>query len=58
MALGDTELAHASPDRTPLTLLRIGAVVLRNTRHIRFLLSSTCPYQELFRTVAWRLDSS
>ena len=51
MALGDTELAHASPDRIRLTLLRIGAVVIRNTRRIRFPLSSTCPYRELFRTV-------
>ena len=57
-ALGDTELAQASPDRIRLTLLRIGAVVLRNTRRIRFLLSSTCPYRDLFRSVAWRLDSS
>ena len=32
MALGDTQLAHASPDRIRLTLLRIGAVVVRNTR--------------------------
>ena len=57
-ALGDTELAQASPDRIRLTLLRIGAVVVRNTRRIRFLLSSTCPYRDLFRSVAWRLDSS
>ena len=57
-ALGDTELETASPDRIRLTLLRIGAVVLRNTRRIRFLLSSTWPYQRLFETVAWRLDSS
>ena len=35
MALGDTEFAHASPDRIRLTLLRIGAVVIRNTRRIR-----------------------
>ncbi len=58
MALGDTELAHPSPDRIRLTLLRIGAVVMRNTRRIRCLLSSTCPYQDLFHSVAWRLDSS
>ena len=58
MALGGTDLAHASPDRIRLTLLRIGAVVVRNTRRIRFLLSSTGPHQDLFRTVAWRLDSS
>ena len=58
LALGDTPLKTASPDRIRLTLLRIGAVVVRNTRRIRFLLSSTWPYQALFHTVAWRLDSS
>ena len=58
LALGDTELRTASPDRIRLTLLRIGAVVVRNTRRIRFLLSSTCPYQDLFWTVTERLDSS
>ena len=58
LALGDTELATASPDRIRLTLLRIGAVVVRNTCRIRFLPGSTWPHQDLFRTVAWRLDSS
>ena len=58
LALGGTVLAVASPNRIRLTLLRIGAVVLRNTRRIRLLLSSACPYQELFRTVAVRLDTS
>lgn len=38
-------LATASPNWIRLTLLRIGAVVLRNTRRIRLLLSSACPYQ-------------
>ncbi len=58
LALKNTALAVASPNRIRLTLLRVGAVALRNTRRIRLLLSSACPYQELFRTVAWRLDSS
>ena len=58
LALGNTALAVASPNRIRLTLLRIGAVVLRNTRHIRLLLSSACPHQELFRMVAVRLDTS
>ena len=31
------------------------AVVVRNTRRIRFLLSSTWPYRALFHAVAWRL---
>jgi hypothetical protein len=38
-----------------LKLLKIGAVILRNTRRIRFLLSSAYPYQDLFFTVAARL---
>ncbi len=31
-----------------LKLLKIGAVILRNTRRIRLLLSSAYPYQEIF----------
>ena len=58
LALEGTVLATAGPNRIRLTLLRIGAVVLRNTRRIRILLSSTCPHQELFHTVADRLDTS
>ena len=58
LALGNTVLAVASPNRIRLTLLRVGAVVLRNTRRIRLLLSSACPHQELFRMVAVRLDTS
>ena len=57
-ALKNTSLAKASPNRIRLTLLKIGAVVIRNTRRIRFMLSSACPHQELFRTVAFRLNSS
>lgn len=38
-----------------LRLLKIEAVILRNTRRIRFLLSSAYPYQHLFQTVATRL---
>ena len=43
LALSNTTLATASPNRIRLTLLKIGAVVLRNTRRIRLLLSSACP---------------
>ena len=35
--------------------LKIGAVILRNTRRIRFLLSSSGPYQALFHLFANRL---
>jgi hypothetical protein len=57
-ALKNTALAKASPNRIRLTLLKIGAVVVRNTRRIRLLMSSACPHQDLFRTVAFRLNSS
>ena len=50
-----TELARAQMTTIRLKLLEIGGVILRNTRHIRFLLSSAYPYQELFLTVATRL---
>ncbi len=55
LALHDTELAHAQVGTLRLKLLKIGAIVLRNTRCIRFLLSSAFPYQELFYTAAKRL---
>ena len=58
LALSNTALATASPNRIRLTLLRIGAVVVRNTRRIRLMLSSACPHQDLFRAVAARLDTS
>ena len=35
--------------------VKIGAVVLRNTRRVRFLLTSHHPYQDLFFKVAARL---
>ena len=57
-ALTNTSLAKASPNRIRLTLLKIGAVVIRNTRRIRILMSSACPHQDLFHTVAFRLNSS
>ena len=54
LALGGTALAKASPNRIRLTLLRIGAVVLRNTRRIRLLPGSACAHRELFRAAALR----
>lgn len=55
LALHGTELATAYVGTVRLKLLKIGAVILRNTRRIRFLLSSACPYQRLFFHVAARL---
>ena len=39
-----------------LKLLKIGAVITRNTRRVRLHLSSACPDQDLFRLGAARLD--
>ena len=55
LALQGTELAHAYVGTLRLKLLKIGAVILRNTRRIRFLLSSAYPYQSLFFNVAAKL---
>ena len=54
-ALEGTELARVQVTTLRLKLLKIGAVILRNTRRIRFLLSSAYPYQELFLLAAARL---
>jgi len=55
LALTGTELANVYVGTLRLKLLKIGAVILKNTRRIRFLLSSTCPYQALFFHVAAKL---
>ena len=57
LALKGTELARAYVGTIRLKLLRIGAVILRNTRRIRFLLSTSYPNQDLFFLVARRLAS-
>jgi hypothetical protein len=55
LALKGTELAAAQCGTIRLKLLKIGAVVLRNTRRVRLHLSSAYPYQQLFWLVAKRL---
>ena len=55
LALKGTELANAYVGTLRLKLLKIGAMILRNTRRVRFLLSSASPHQQLFFTVAARL---
>lgn len=57
IALRDTDTARAQVNTLRLKLLRIGAVVLRNTRRIRLLLPSSYPYKKLFTQAALRLDS-
>jgi hypothetical protein len=55
VGLKGTHLAHAQVWTIRLKLLRVGAVVIRNTRRVRLLLSSAFPDQKLFWTVARRL---
>lgn len=55
LALRGTELAKAQCGTIRLNLFKIGAAVTRNTRRIRFHLSSAYPYKSLFLTVARRL---
>ena len=52
-----TEWARAQCGTLRLRLLKIGAVVTRNTRRVRLLLSSRYPHQELFAQVVARLAS-
>lgn len=56
LALRNTEFQTAQVSTIRLKLLKIGAVILPNTRRIRFLLSSRYPYQDLFRIVVIRLQ--
>jgi hypothetical protein len=57
IGLAGTELARAQCSTIRLKLLKIGAVLVRNTRRVRLLLASSYPHQELFATVVGRLAS-
>ena len=58
LGLQGTELARAQVATIRLKLLKIGAVIVRNTRRVRFLLSSAYPHQDLFRRVVENLAPS
>lgn len=58
LCLANTELASATCGSIRLKLFKIGAVVVRNTRRVRLLLSSSYPYKELFHKVVYRLGFS
>jgi hypothetical protein len=49
LGLAGTELARAQAGTIRLKLLKIGAVVVRNTRRVRLWFSSAFPLQDLFR---------
>ena len=53
--LQGTELERVSIHTLRLKLLKLGAVVIRNTRKVRFLLSDAYPYKEIFAGLYKRL---
>jgi hypothetical protein len=58
IGLEGSELARAQVTTIRLKLLKIGTVILRNTRRIRLLFSSAYPQQALFASVLHRLSSA
>ena len=58
VGLCGTELCKAQVSTIRLKVLKLGTVIVRNTRRIRFLFSSAYPYQDLFRTLLPRLSSA
>jgi len=54
--LQGTGMARAQCATICLKLLKIGALIVRNTRRVRFHLSSALPEQDLFRLIAARLE--
>ena len=55
--LQGTTLAKAQCGTIRLKLIKIGAVIIRNTRRIQFLLSTNYPHQELFIKISQKLCS-
>ena len=55
LALKGTDMSRARVGTIRLRLLKIGAVVIRNTRRVTLHLSSACPDKVLFHLVAARL---
>jgi len=49
VGLTGTELARAQVTTIRLKLLKLGTVIVRNTRRIRLFFSSGYPHQSLFR---------
>ena len=57
LGLATTEFADLQATTLRAKLLKIGAVIIRNTRRVRVLLSSAFPYQDIFCTAARVLRS-
>jgi hypothetical protein len=57
LALAGTEFARLQATTLRAKLLKIGAVIIRNTRRVRVMLSSAFPYQAVYLAAAQALDS-
>ena len=57
IGLAGTEWARAQMSTLRCKLLKVGAVIVRNTRRIRFFLSSAFPYRDTYVLVARRFAS-
>lgn len=57
LGLSGTEFARCQASTLRTKLLKIGAVIVRNTRRVRIMLSSAFPYPEIFRRAAIALRS-
>ncbi|MCC6867387.1 MAG: IS1380 family transposase [Burkholderiales bacterium] len=58
VGLTGTEWARAQMGTLRCKLLKVGAVIVRNTRRIRFFISSAFPYRDIFLLVARRFAPS
>jgi hypothetical protein len=58
LGLQGSELARAQVSTIGLKLLKIGTVIVRNTRRIRLLFSRAYPHQELFASVCLALGQT
>lgn len=58
LALAGTEFARLQAQTLRVKLLKIGAVILRNTRRVRVMLSSAFPHQAIYLAATRALDSS
>lgn len=58
VALTGSELARAQATTIRLKLLKIGTVIVRNTRRVRLYFTSAFPLQELFAKALARLNTA
>lgn len=58
LGLRGTELEKAQCSTIRLKLLKIGAVIIKNTRRVRFLMTTGYPYKSLFSKVLEALSSA